>query len=273
MRSGRKFFALGALLLLVTGLGACSSGPDPAEEKAAQDAEAWAALQEAKATLDAKRAELKTLKEKIAGKLPEEEGDTDAAEGTEDTEGGEEAAPVSPEELQAQADALKEEIFSLTDDFAGQLIGFINSQGLVEGAELTTEQREAFNMKAQEDILVAQEYISEGGDYQRAIDIYTTSLLSDPTNELLLEAKAKAEELRYMTEERLGEVKKKMTRDEVRDLLGIPKTSNIREFDNGVIGWFYPKETPREAAGVFFQEKGGEFTVYKIDWNAIKAEE
>ena len=58
MRSGRKFFALGALLLLITGLGACSSGPDPAEEKAAQDAEAWAALQEAKTTLDTKRAEL-----------------------------------------------------------------------------------------------------------------------------------------------------------------------------------------------------------------------
>ena len=270
MRSGRKFFALGALLLLITGLGACSSGPDPAEEKAAQDAEAWAALQEAKTTLDTKRAELMTLKDQIAGKLPEGEGDAEAAEGD---EGGEEATPVSPEELQAQADALKEEIFSLTDDFAGQLIGFINSQGLVEGAELTTEQREAFNMKAQEDILVAQEYISEGGDYQRAIDIYTTSLLSDPTNELLLEAKAKAEELRHMTEERLGTVKKKMTRDEVRDLLGIPKSSNIREFDNGVIGWFYPKETPREAAGVFFQEKGGEFTVYKVDWNAIKAEE
>lgn len=270
MRSGRKFFALGALLLLLTGLGACSSGPDPAEEKAAQDAEAWAALQEAKSTLDAKRAELKTLKDRIAGKLPEEEGDAEAAEGTE--EGEEAEAPVSTEELQAQANALKEEIFSLTDDFAGQLIGFINSQGLVEGAELTAEQRGAFNMKAQEDILVAQEYISEGGDYQRALDIYTTSLLADPTNELLLEAQATAEELRYMTEDRLALVKKKMTRDEVRELLGIPKVSNIREFENGAIGWFYPKETPREAAAVFFQEKGGEFTVYKTDWDAIKAE-
>lgn len=268
MRSGRKLFALSALLLLFLGLGACNPGPDPAEEKAAQDAEAWASLQSSKSTLDSKRAELKTLKDRIAGNLPEEEGD--GAEGTE--EGGEDVEPPSPEELQAQADGLQTEIFSLMDDFSGELIAFINSQGLVEGAELTDIQRQAFDMKASEDILVAQEYITEGGDYQRAIDIYTTSLLADPTSQLLLDAKAKAEELRYMTQERFEQVKKKMTREEVRALLGIPKAVNIREFDNGVIGWFYPKETAREAAGVFFQEKKGEFTVYKIDWDAIKGE-
>lgn len=274
MRSGSKFFALSALLLLLLGLGACSPGADPAEEKAAQDAAAWASLQESKATLDSKRAELDALLDRIAGKTTESDGtETESGEAEVSEDGGDIEEPTSPEELQSQADDLKQEIFSSTDDFARELIGFINSQGLVEGAELTEIQRQAFDMKASEDILVAEEYISEGGDYQRAIDIYTTSLLADPTSELLLNAKAKAEELRYMTEERLAQVKKKMSREEVRELLGIPKVSNIREFDNGVIGWFYPKEAPREAAGVFFQESKGEFRVYKTDWEAIKAEE
>ena len=61
--------------------------------------------------------------------------------------------------------------------------------------------------------------------------------------------------------------------EEVRALLGTPKRSNVREYeDRGVTGWYYPKPK-REAAAVYFQEKKGELKVYKLDFEAVKAED
>ena len=140
------------------------------------------------------------------------------------------------------------------------------------GEPLTEIQRAAFDMKAGEDILVAKEYIEKAGNYQKAIDIYTTALLADPESEKLQAAKAEAEAMRYMTEERFAAAKKGMTREEVRAALGTPKPSNVREFEKGVIGWFYPKEEPRTAAGVYFREKKGVYVVYSADFDAIKAD-
>ena len=85
-------------------------------------------------------------------------------------------------------------------------------------------------------------------------------------------AKAKAEELQYMTEERFAQVKKGMSTEEVRELLGTPKRNNQREFDGDVTGLFYPKQDPpKSAAGVFFQVKNDELTVYKTDFDAVQA--
>ena len=142
---------------------------------------------------------------------------------------------------------------------------------MYEGEPLTEVQRAAFDMKGDEDILIAQEYIDAAGDYQRAIDIYIQSLAFDPDNEKIQAAKAEAETLRYMTEERFGAVDKGMTEAEVQAALGTPMRMNVREFEEGLLGWFYPKEAPNTAAGVFFQEKDGAMEVYKVDFNAVEA--
>lgn len=270
MRSGRNFFALITLLLLVLLSTACSQG-DPEADKAAADAEEWAALEQAKNDLYAKRQELADMQARLDAEPAEGEADatTDGADG-EAAEGDAEAAPTA-EELAAQVDTLKDEVDDMSADFSNKLVQFINNQGITEGQEFTDIQRQAFNLKAQEDILIAMEFIDRGGEYQRAIDIISSSLTIDPTNELLLEAKANAEALRYMTQERFDQVKKGMTPDEVRELLGVPKSNNKREFENGITGWFYQKETPpNSAAGIFFQEKKGELVVYKTDFDAVK---
>lgn len=265
MHSARKLFVLVTLLLLGLGLAACESGPTEEEIKAQQDAEAWAKVQELKESLDAKRQELKELR-----------NPPEAAEGEEAAAEGEEGVELpSPEEVEAQIKELQNEVNTLSDEFSQTLAQFINSQGLTEGAELTEIQRAAFDMKAEEDILIAQEYIDKGGDYQRAIDIYNTAMLFDPENERLKEVHARALELRFMTEERFSQVKKGMSEDEVRELLGTPKASNVREFDGGVIGWFYPQEPTedsRPAAGVFFQKKKDELKVYKADFVAVSGD-
>jgi outer membrane protein assembly factor BamE (lipoprotein component of BamABCDE complex) len=253
------------------GLVACDTGPSPEEQQAAENSEAWDWLEQAKADLQAKRQDLRDLRQ-AAADTGEEGSEAEPAEGEEGEDG---EAPPSPEELEAQIKALEEEVIAKTDEFTQKLAEFINNQGLTEGAELTETQRKAFDLKAQEDILIAQEYIDKGGDYQRAIEIYTTTLLSDPENQLLLDAKAEAEELRYMTEERFAAVEKGMTQAEVREALGTPKTSNVREFDKGVLGWFYPREPAegaRPAAGVYFRQKKDVFRVYEADFDAISGE-
>lgn len=274
MFSGRNLFALMTIALLTLGLAACGDkAAEEAAQKAAQDAEAWDAVQQAKAALDAKRDELTALEEQLAASEDGEDGEA-AAESTdgEATEGEEGAAEgettLSPAE---QLEAAQKDAQKLSDELTTALTNFINTQEIYEGEPLTDLQRQAFDLKAGEDILIAKEYIEKAGDYQRAIDIYTNSLLSDPENELLLTAREEAEALRYMTEERFAEVKKDMSEEDVRATLGTPMRQNVREFEKGVVGWFYPKEEPNTAAAVFFQDKKGEKKVYKTDFEAVKA--
>lgn len=280
MHDARNLSALSITLLAVLGLAACSSGPTEEEAQAALQAEAWASLQQAKADIDAKRQELRDLEERLAGGAMDEEaaGEGDAAAAGEGGdmagEGGDMAGEAGEEALspEEQLAALRQETDKMGEDFTAQLAEFINSQEIYEGEELTPIQRQAFDMKEDEDILVAQEYIDKAGNYQKAIDIYNTGLLADPTSEKLLAAKAAAEEQRYMTEERLAQVEKGMTEDEVRQLLGTPMRANVREYEErGVTAWFYPKAEPNTAAGVFYRQRRGELKVYEVDFDAVKA--
>lgn len=269
MRCARTLSALSITLLAGLMLAGCAAQTEE-EDRAAAQAEAWATLQQAKADLDAKRQELRALRESAESDAAEgeaAEGEAAPTEGQEAAEGEAGEPPPKPVE------ALQKEVNKMAEEFTGQLAAFINSQEIYEGEPLTEVQRAAFDMKADEDILVAKEYIEKAGNYQKAIDIYTTALLADPTSEKLMAAKAEAEALRHMTEERFAPVKKGMTRDEVKALLGTPKPTNVREFEKGVIGWFYPKEEPRTAAGVYFRKRKGEYVVYSADFEAIKADE
>ncbi len=267
MRRGRKLFALPGVALALLASLACGPTTE-VDEQAVKAAEDWAWLEQAKADLDGKRTELAELRARIDGESP---GEEDAGTESEGAAGESTEEAPSPEELTAQADALQEEIYGLADSFGGRLVQFINDQNISVKSERTEIQKQAFRMQSDENIELAREYIGKGGEYQRAIDIYNQALISDPNNEKLAAAKAEAEALRYMTEERLAEVKKNMTEREVRNLLGTPKSQNVREFDGGVIGWFYPKEEPNTAAAVFFREKKGELKVYKIDFEAVKS--
>ncbi len=271
MRRGRKLFALTAVVLVPFVLFACQSGPTEEELQAAKTAEDWANLQKAKADLEAKRSELAELQQSMAA---DPEAEAEGGEGGEGGAEGEEGAetPLSPEELAAQAETVQQDIYKMSDDFGAQLVQFINAQGISVGGELTEMQSKAIRMKSGLDIELAQGYI-DGGEYGRAIDIYNQALTLDPDNEDLTAAIAAAEARRFMTEERLAEVKKNMTEDEVRELLGTPKAQNVREFDGGVIGWFYPKEEPNTAAGVFFRDRKGTLKVYKTDFEAVKSQD
>lgn len=258
--------ALGTLALAALGLAGCATEEvvDPAAQQAAEDL-AW--LKENKPVLDAKRQELQEIRDRLAGKVPEgeeaEAGDQEGAEGETPT----------PEDLEAKATVLAEEVQDLASELGKRVVSYLNNAGIDAEGERTPDQQFGIDVIIGEDMLIAKEYIDKGGDYTKALDIYRQRLALDPDNEALNAAIAEAEEMRWMTEERFAQVKKKMTQDQVRELLGQVKLSNVKEYpDRGVIGWFYRKEDGG-AAAVFFREKrkgDGSWEVYDTNFNAVK---
>ncbi|HEY7216102.1 MAG TPA: hypothetical protein VIC28_15875 [Thermoanaerobaculia bacterium] len=219
--------------LLIAGL-AC--GPAAEERQAAKPTPAaaaeWAWLQQTKQTLDEQRAQL--------------------------------AAGTAPADLARRSDAL-------AAVFNRRLAAFINADPPVQGEPLTKVQQAAIRMKSDEDIRLARQFIAQGGDYQRAIDIYKEALVVDPQNPRLREELARAQARRYMTRQTFAAVKTGMGQDEVRALLGQPNLHNIRAYPNhAVVGWFYPKDESGAAAAVWFHEEGGRYTVYLLDFEALE---
>lgn len=253
MRSARRLFAVSSCLLVTLTLASCGS-PEVKEDqgKAAKTATDWAALQQEKQALDAKRQEYRQLKDQLADAAPDAAGRS---------------------ELQARVDTLKGELDTLAQEFGAQVADFINSQEIEVGAPLTEIQQQALHFNSDEAIANAGDFIDNAGDWQRAIDIYEGALEADPSYSKLKEAIAFAEQMRHMTKERFDLAKKKMTQNEVRKVLGPVKLSNIREFpEKHVLGWFYPKEDGG-AAGVYFRERTkdqGNWEAYELDFDAVK---
>lgn len=282
MRAIRPVFVL---VLLLLALVACQP---PAEEDAAPEIneQEWQALKTAKESVDQKRAERDELQEKLrmlqSGEAPAPEAPADGAEGEGGEEGaGDAEAPMTAEELEARIAELAGEINSETDELARAIPEFMNTyfdlpvtaQGQVDDAALTPMQREAIEMKVDEDIVLAKDYIRRGGEYDKALDIYQAALVLAPNYAPLTEAIADAETHQYMTEERFAQVEKKMTQDQVRELLGTVKRTNVRDYpEKKIVAWFY-RRADGGAAGVYYKEsKDGaeDWTVYQADFEAVK---
>lgn len=253
------YWALVVVCGLTLLMGACGSAEDEAAEGMAAEV---AALQDQKSALDAKRAEVKSLKEQIAAAAEAPEEVT-----VEEGEEGEEAAPA--EDLSAKLDALKGEEEMMSESYMTALVGVLNSANMIEGEPIPEPVLQVIRMKSAEDMMIAGEYIWEGGDYRRALEILDTALMLDPDNPDLQAARDQANADQYMTEERFAQVQKGMTPEEVRALIGTVNRHNLREYaDKNVTAWFYRRED-KGAAGVWFEEKNGEVKSYRVDFNAI----
>ena len=242
----------------------------------AREAE-WASLVEAKGQLDALRqekAELEAMIETAAA--ADEEAEEDAAEAAEG-EGADEEGEALPtaEEMAAKLGTMEEEVVGKADEFMQGLVAYLNADPMIEGEAPTETQVAALRMKSSEDMVLAQEYIDKGGDYQRAMNIYQNSLMVDPDNEDLKAALEQAMIERYMSEERFAAAKKGMTQSEIRAVLGQVNLYNIREYeDRDVTAWFYPTAEGGFAAAVWFKEnkRSGELEAYQLKYDAVSPE-
>jgi tetratricopeptide (TPR) repeat protein len=169
-----------------------------------------------------------------------------------------------------ERDRQRAELETLTRELNRRLVAFLNADPPREGREPTERQQAALRMKSDEDLLVARQYIEEGGDFETAIAIYRAALAVDPGYRRLEDALAEAEARRFMTRALFSRVKEGMTREEVRGLLGQPNPHNVLALpERRVLGWFYPKDVGGAAAAVWFEEKDGTATVYRLDFDAV----
>lgn len=260
-RTPAGWLAMFALAAIV----AVGCGPSQEEQMAETRQAEMDVLREAKAALDAKRQEL-------ADALAEMNA---AGESSDEATGEEEGeAAITPEDLAAKVEDLEDEVLEAEDNFTAMLVDFINSDPPVVGEPMSEAQAEAIRMKSAEDIILAQGYIDQGGDYQRAIRIYTDAIQVDPDNADLKAALAAAEENRFVNQDRFAAVKKGMTRDEVREMLGPVNLRNIRDYkDRDVIAWFYPTAADGAAAAVYFRKAGGEYKTYEMKYEAVEGKE
>ncbi|HEX4964224.1 MAG TPA: hypothetical protein VF173_25600 [Thermoanaerobaculia bacterium] len=180
-------------------------------------------------------------------------------------------AAADPAGAAAAREALRQQTATLAAELDRRLVAFINADPPVEGQPLTARQKAAIRMKSDEDAVLARRFIDEGGDYQRAIAIYEEALAVDPDYPQLVEELARARSRRYTSREAFAQLKKGMSPEEVRGLLGPPNLHNVRDYpDRGVAGWFYPRDASGAAAAVWFAKNEGRMTVYLLDFDALK---
>ncbi len=253
--------AAGAAALLAAG---CSRRGDSGPASPATDAE-WAWLEAAKRQLDAKRAQLANA-DGAAVPLPGF-GPAGVARGTPAA-----GAPAAP-----TRDALEHEVDTLAAELGRRLVDTINANPPVEDTPLTAHQLAAVRMKSDEEIVVAQEFISRAGDYRRACEILTAALAIDPLNPRLRDQLASAQAARYVTRERFARVAPAMTPEQIRDALGPPNAHDVRTYPQrasqtgGIVAWFYPRDPNGAAAAVWFQTSEGRWLAYRCDWDALPA--
>jgi tetratricopeptide (TPR) repeat protein len=232
-RARRRGAALlcGALLLAAAAPGCGRRTGETAARPESSDSRAeWAWLQRAKPELDARRARL--------------------------------AAQPDPK--------LQKETQALSGELNRRLAAYLNADPPVQGEPLSERQKAALRMKSDEEIHLARTWIEQGGDYQRAIDIYKEALLVDPDNSRLRAELAQAEARRYMTRETFAQARQGMEPDEVRRLLGSPNLNTVRNYpERGVTGWFYPRNAGGDAAAVWFHKEDGRMVVYLTDFDAL----
>jgi hypothetical protein len=231
-------------VVALAGLLAGCTDTKQAESQVAAEARKteWTWLEGAKKDLDAKRQQIAGLQAQAAA-----------------------GADVS-----AQIDASNQELDKSVEAFGARLAAYINGDPPVYGEPLKPEQKAAARMKSSEDMVIAREFITLGGDYRKAIDIYNSALALDSDNPELKAALAAAEANRFMTTERFAQVKKGMTQDQVRAALGIPLLRNMKDYpDKKVSAWFYPKNDAGEAAGIWFNDKK---IAYQVTFDAVKSQ-
>jgi hypothetical protein len=252
---------LGALTLALS-LAACSGESEEAAAEAERETR-LAQLAQQKQELDAARQDLAEVEERLR-----------------QTQAGEPPAgePSDAGELQSELVRRDAELTTQSEELNAALTNFINEvaqqTATGPGEPLPPVMERAIALKAEEDMTLAREFITEGGDYARAIDMYGAILAYDAGNQRVKDAIAEAESMRYMDEARFARVANGMTPAQVEEVLGPANLRNRRDYaDQGIVAWYYPKSERKDAAGVWFRKRGDGWEVYKTDFNAITREQ
>lgn len=246
--------------ILVGGfLTSCQKGPSEEELKLAELQQQFATLQQQSDDLAQARADLSAAEATIA-----EIEEVAENKRTEEQKAALDEARASVEQLSAQQDTLFE-------DLQAGLAEFLNI-ALNEFPD-APETKQALDIYADEAILVAQDMVRKAGDYSKAMDhLQNAAMLYEQVglevSPALTDMVSDLDDWRYITQERFDAIKNGMTKDEVKEIAGVPYYGNIQTDSNkGVETWLYRKREGG-ASAVYFKIKNEK--VYGKNFDAIK---
>ena len=170
------------------------------------------------------------------------------------------ASPSQPRKTQIEA---RLELHRKLEPMIGALFAKIE-----EYYERTGDVRAA-RVYAGEKVRLGDEYMKVLARYDRAIAMYESALVLDPTSAPAKDGLAQAQSQRFMTLESFSRVRGGMKEEQVRTLLGMPREDWIKQVvqKSRVFSvWIYPR-SDGGASAIYFD--GG--VVYHTNWNAAPA--
>jgi hypothetical protein len=255
-----RFLPCGIAVLVVFGLlSGCSRGPSE-EELARQEMEGQlATLQQQFQDLQQARAVLLTAEVSLAEIEAIKERDR-----SEEQIAQLEELPAQIETMTAAKDEQYDAVQATLADFLNVALNdFPDHPGTIQG----------LNIYADEAILIARDTVFKAGDYKKAINQLDAASnyydsLDLPPYQPLVDEIAVLDEIRFITKERFDLVKKNMTMDEVKEIVGYPYYQNIQKDEKrGVETWLYRKREGG-AAAVYFKMKTSK--MYNKNFEAVK---
>ena len=259
MRNNR-FLPYGIAILVVFGLvSGCSRGPSEEELAQAAFEEQLAALQQQYEVLLQARTDLVASEASLADIEAIKERDRSEEQIAEF-----EALPAAIVEQGTARDAAYDAVQATLADFLNiALNDFPEHPATVQG----------LNLYSDEAILIAAETVTKAGDYKKAMNqLDSASSYYDsidlPSYQPLVDKMAELDDMRFITQERFDLVKKNMTMDEVKEVIGVPYYQNIQvDEKRKVETWLYRKRGGG-AAAVYFKTTNNK--VYNKNFEAVK---
>lgn len=255
-----RFLPYATVLLVVFGLlSGCSRGPSEEEIKQAEFQDKLTLLQQQYDELQQARVEIEATEVAVAEIDAIKERDRTEEQVAQLTE-----APTQLEALNLAKDGKFEAVQGTLADFLNVALNeFPEDPGTQQG----------LSIYADEGILIARETVAQAGDYKKALNQLNASFsyfdrIGLPPYQPLVDEIALIDEMRFITQERYDLVKKNMTKDEVKEITGVPYYQNIQiDEKRGVETWLYRKRDGG-AAGVYFRMKTEK--VYNKNFEAVK---
>jgi hypothetical protein len=259
MRSSR-FLPYGIAILVVFGLvSGCSRGPS--EEELAQ-----AAFEEQLATLQQQSEELQQARTDLTASevmLVEIEAIKER-DRSEEQVAELEALPAAIVEQGTARDAAYDAVQATLADFLNVALNEFPEHPATE---------QGLNLYSDEAILIAQDTVAKAGDYKKAMNQLDAAnsyydSIDLPPYQPLVDKMAELDDMRFITQERFDLVKKNMTMDEVKEVIGVPYYQNIQvDEKRKVETWLYRKRHGG-AAAVYFKTTTNK--PYNKNFEAVK---
>jgi len=259
MRNSR-FLPYGIAILVVFGLvSGCSRGPSEEELAQAAFEEQLATLQQQYEELQQARADL-TASEAMVAEIEaiKERNRTD------EQKAEFEALPAAIVEQGTTRDTAYDAVQATLADFLNIALNEFPEHPATE---------QGLNLYSDEAILIAQETVNKAGDYKKAINQLDAAnsyydSIGLPPYQALVDKMAELDDMRFIVQERFDLVKKNMTMDEVKEVVGVPYYQNIQvDEKRKVETWLYRKRQGG-AAAVYFKTTNNK--VYNKNFEAVK---